>query len=431
METWAFGLVAVLVLMLLRLPIAFAMALIGTVGISAIIGWGPAFAMMGQVSFDTVLSYELSVVPLFVLMGNFVVRAGLSDEMYEASYSWLGQYRGGLAMATIVACGGFSSVCGSSLATAATMTKVAMPPMRRYGYAESLATGAIASGATLGILIPPSVVMVVYGIMTQTDIGALFIAGIIPGVIGIAFYVFAVAAVTRVNPELGPPGPAVSFRRKLQATRGVLGVTMLFVVVIGGIYLGIFTATEAAGIGAAGSFFLALFRKALTWRSLLAVLEETAATSAMMFFVLIGALIFSNYVNLAGLPNALTEWVGASELSPLVVILGILVIYIALGCVLESMSMVLLTVPIFYPVVQALGFDGIWFGILVVVVTEISLISPPVGMNVFVLRSVLPEVSTKTIFKGVMPFLASDFVRLALLVFVPSIVTFLPSLMGK
>ena len=422
------GFVGLFGLILLRVPIGFAMALAGILGVASLIGWRPAFAMVQQVTFDTGLAYELSVVPLFVLMGNFVTRAGLSDELYAASYAWLGHRRGGLAMATIVACGGFSAICGSSLATAATMARVAMPSMRRFGYADSLAAGSIAAGGTLGILIPPSVILVLYGIMTGQDIGLLFAAGFLPGLLGVVCYLGAIAAVTRANPHLGPRGEIQPFAAKLLATGRVWGVLVLFVVVMGGIYAGVFTPTEAAGIGAFGGFLFALARRTLTRTSLVAVLVQSAETTAMLFFVLIGALLFANFVNLAGLPDMLSDLVSGLSAPPLVIIAAILVIYLILGCVLESLSMVLLTVPVFYPLVGDLGFDLIWFGIVVVVVTEISLITPPVGLNVFVLKSVLPDISTGQIFRGVTPFWLADIFRLALIVLIPMIALWLPGI---
>jgi tripartite ATP-independent transporter DctM subunit len=374
MEALAAGFACLFLLILLRLPIAFAMALVGVVGVAWLVGWRPALAMVQQVTFDTGLAYELSVVPLFVLMGNFVTRAGLSDELYAASYAWLGHRRGGLAMATVLACGGFSAICGSSLATAATMARVAMPSMRRFGYADTLAAGAIAAGGTLGILIPPSVILVLYGIMTGEDIGLLFAAGLVPGVLGVLFYMAAVAVVTRIDPALGPPGERFSWPERWRATARVWGVLVLFVVVMGGIYGGVFTPTEAAGIGAFGGFVFALARRGLAWPDLVQVLVQSVETTAMLFFVLIGALLFSNFVNLAGLPDALGALIAGLEAPPLVVIACLLAVYLVLGCVLESLSMVLLTVPVFYPLVAALGFDLIWFGIVVVVVTEIGLI---------------------------------------------------------
>ncbi|HEX9647531.1 MAG TPA: TRAP transporter large permease [Alphaproteobacteria bacterium] len=428
MAAVAAGFAALFLLILLRLPIAFAMMLVGAGGVAALVGWLPALAMVQQVTFDTGLSYELSVVPLFVLMGNLVTRAGLSDELYAAAHAWLGHRRGGLAMATVVACGGFSAICGSSLATAATMARVAMPPMRRYGYADSLAAGAVAAGGTLGILIPPSVILVLYGIMTGQDIGALFAAGLLPGLLGIAGYVGAIAVVTWRDPALGPPAERTGWPARWRATARVWGVAVLFALVMGGIYGGVFTPTEAAGIGAGGGLAFALARRALDWPALLDVLVRSAETTAMLFFVLIGALMFANFVNLAGLPAALSDFVAGLDAPPLAVIAAIVAIYLVLGSVLESLSMVMLTVPVFYPLVGDLGLDLIWFGIVVVVVTEISLITPPIGLNVFVLRGVMPELSLATAFRGVTPFWIADIFRLAAIVLVPGIALLLPAL---
>ena len=429
METWLPGLVILVVVMFAGVPIAVAMAAVGGLGLTMILGFAPAMAMVGQTTFDTGLSYPLSVVPLFVLMGNLVTRAGLSDELYAACHAWLGHRRGGLAMATAVACGGFSAVCGSSLATAATMGKVALPQMRRYKYDDGLASGVIAAGGTLGILIPPSVILVLYGVTAQQDIAKLFIAGIIPGILGILGYMAAVWLVCWRRPEAGPPAERLPYRERFRTLAGVAGITALFALVIGGIYAGIFTATEAAGIGASGAFVIALARRRLTLATLLETLSDTAATTTMMFMVLIGALIFSNFVNIAGLPAALSGMAAASDLPPWAILLAVLGVYLCLGMVLESLSMVLLTVPIFAPMMAALGYDLVWFGIVVVVVTEISLITPPVGLNVFVLKTVMPDVPLGRIFRGIVPFILADIVRLALIVAVPSLVLLLPGLM--
>ena len=422
------GLGALLLLVFLRLPIAFAMALVGVIGFGLLIGWEPSFALIGQTIFGTALTYELSVLPLFILMGNFVNCAGLSRELYDASHAFLGHRRGGLAMATVVACGGFSAICGSSLATVATMSKIAMPSMRRYGYADSLATGAVAAGGTLGILIPPSVILVIYGILTETSIGKLFAAGVIPGIVGVLFYMGAVQFVIRRRPELGPPAERTEWRDRWRALAGVWGVIVLFIVVMGGIYTGAFTPTEAAGIGAFFAFLFALWRRALTWKVLFEVLGESARTTAMLFTVLFGALLFANFVNSAGMPTALIGFANSFDVAPIMVVIGILVIYIILGCVFESLSMLLLTVPVFFPLIVDLGYDLVWFGIIVVVVTEISLITPPVGLNVFVLRGVLPDVDTGTIFRGVTPFWCADILRLSLLVGIPGLSLYLPRL---
>ncbi len=433
----AIGFVAVFLLVLLRIPIAFALGLVGMIGLVYETSYRAAISMVGRLIIDTSQDYGLSVIPLFILMGLFVNKGGISRELYNVSNAFLGHFRGGLAMATIVACGGFAAICGSSLATAATMSKVAMPEMRKYGYTDSLSTASIAAGGTLGILIPPSVILVIYGLLTETSIGKLFVAGIIPGFLGIALYLVAVKITVVRDPEAGPAGPRATLKERMSALSHVWAVLLLFGLVIGGLYGALdfwplhlaFSPTEAAGMGAAGAFLIALARGGINWSGLRDVLEETTLTTASLFAVLIGAWIFSNFVNLAGLPEGLLATVTALDMAPWMVMGLILLIYIALGCIFESMSMLLLTVPIFFPLVTSLGFDPVWFGIVVVVVTEISLITPPVGLNVFVLKNVVGDVTTGTIFKGVTPFWLMDIVRLILLLAFPALVLFLPSQM--
>ena len=427
------GFAVLLFLIMIRMPIGIAMGLVGFFGFAWLNDWNwtAALSMSARRLIDTARDYSLTVIPLFILMGNFVTKSGLSHELYRASYAFMGHLRGGLAMATVVACGGFSAICGSSLATAATMSKVSVPPMRKYGYSDALATASIAAGGTLGILIPPSVILLIYGIMTEQSIRELFAAGFLPGMLGILLYVGAVAWTVWRNPKAGPPGERSTGKERLEAMKGVWGTLLLFVLVIGGMYVGAFTATEAAGIGAAGAFLIALSRKSISWRTLYEVLTETAHTSASLFFVVIGALIFSNFITRAEFPDYLLQFVQSYNLSPMLVIFMILGIYILLGCILESLSMMLLTVPIFYPLVQSLGFDLVWFGILVVVVTEISLLTPPVGLNVFVLSGVLKDVKTSTIFKGVTPFWIADLIRLTLLTLIPAISLFLPEVLYR
>ena len=422
------GFVSLLILILLRTPISFAMGFVGFFGFLLLndFNWIASLSMASRRIIDTSQDYGLSVIPLFILMGNLVTKAGLSKELYKASYSFLGHLRGGLSMATIVACGGFSAICGSSLATAATMAKVSMPQMRRYGYSDSLATASIAAGGTLGILIPPSVILVIYGIMSEQSIRELFAAGFIPGLLGIVLYLGAVYWTVWRNPKAGPRGERMNAKQRLDSLKGVWGILLLFGVVMGGIYGGIFTPTEAAGIGAAGAFIIALLRRSLTFKSTFNVLYETAATTSSLFMVVIGALIFSTFITRAGLPDQLLQLITGNDISPMMVIFMILGIYILLGCVFESLSMLLLTIPIFYPVVESLGFDLVWFGIVVVVVTEISLITPPVGLNVFVLSGVLKDVKTSTIFKGVTPFWIADIFRLSLITLIPAISLILP-----
>lgn len=431
------GLFAVLFLVFLRMPIAIAMGLVGFIGYAEERGFRASISLIGRLIIDTAQDYGLSVVPLFILMGLFVSRGGLSRELYQVSYAFMGHFKGGLAMATIVACAGFSAICGSSLATAATMSKVAMPQMRKYGYKDGLSTASIAAGGTLGILIPPSVILVIYGLLTETSIGKLFIAGIIPGLLGVLFYLAAVKWTITRDPDAGPAGERSTFAERMAALKGVWAVLLLFFIVIGGLYGALdiwplnltFSPTEAAGMGAAGAFLIAFSRGSLNFRAIVAVLIEAAQTTAALFTVLIGAWMFSNFVNLAGLPEALRETVTSAGVAPMMVMMMILLIYVILGCVFESLSMLLLTVPIFFPLVTSLGFDPVWFGIIVVVVTEISLITPPVGLNVFVLKGVVGNVSTATIFRGVTPFWIVDIIRLALLVAVPWLVLVLPNSM--
>lgn len=420
------GLIAVLALGLVRVPIGIAMGVVGCIGFGILVNWQASFAQVAQIASDTALEYGFSVVPLFILMGNVITYAHLSDELYAASHAFLGHRRGGLAYATIVASGAFSAVCGSSVATAATMTNVAMPSMRRYQYRDDLAVGSIVAGGTLGILIPPSIALVIYGLLTQASIGKLFAAGILPGLVAIGFYCLAVFVTTRLSPDAGPPAARQSWAGRLRALRAVWGVLALFVLVMGGIYAGVFTPTEAAGMGAVGAFVFAVARRALTFTQLLEALQNTAYTTAALFFVLIGALVFANFINAAGFTDQLGAFVSRLELPPYAVIWVILVIYIALGCVFESISMLLLTVPIFFPIVQQLGFDLIWFGVVVVCVTELSLITPPIGMNIFVVRGLLPEVPTSIIIRGVWPFIVADIARLTVIVHVSWLSLFLP-----
>lgn len=417
------------VLLFLGVPIGIGMALVGFVGFGLIVGFTPSLFMVAQVTFDTVLTYDLSVLPLFLIMGNLIAQSGLAKDLYDAAFAFVGHLRGGLAAATIVACGGFSAVCGSSLATAATMSRVAMPPMRRYGYADSLAAGSIAAGGTLGILIPPSVVLVLYGIITETNIGVLFMAGVLPGILGILLYVAAIFVATALRPELGPGAERTAWRERLRALVRVWGVALLFLLIMGGIYLGVFTPTEAAGVGATGALVFALLRRTMGFRDFVKAIAEAGRTSAMMFVVLIGALIFANLMNVARFPNELVDFVQSMHLSAYLALALILLIYIVLGAILESISMMLLTVPIFFPLVKDLGFDPVWFGIVVVVVIELSLITPPIGMNVFMLNATLPDVPVRRIFAGVTPFILADVVRLAILVAVPAVALALPAWM--
>ena len=423
------GFVAMFALMSLRVPIAFSMAVVGFAGLWWMRSWNAAVASTTTEILD-IAKYTLSVVPLFVLMGNFVTRAGMSRELYAAAYSFIGHRRGGLSMSTVMACAGFGAICGSSIATTATMARVAMPEMRRFGYRDSFAAGSIAAGGTLGILIPPSVIMVLYAIMTEQSIGAMFAAGVLPGLMAMLFYMAAAAVVTARNPELGPPGERSSWAQRLAALKSSWGGVVLFGIVMGGMYGGWFTPTEAAGIGAMGGFLFALLRGTLSWPVLTDILVSSARTTAMLFTILIGASVFASFANFTSMPNDLKDFVEQFQIHPLAVIVAICFVYVLLGTAMEELSMILLTVPIFFPLIVHLGFDPIWFGILIVCVVEIGMISPPVGMNVFVLRSVLPDVPTSQIWKGVMPFLLADILRLAVLIAFPVIALWLPKTLG-
>jgi C4-dicarboxylate transporter DctM subunit len=433
MTTWELsflGLGGMLFLMALGMPLAFAMLLAGGFGIVMIVGLKAALGMLGQLPISITTNYDLSVAPMFILMGTFVSRAGMSRDLYDACHGFLGHFRGGLAMATIAACGGFSAVCGSSLATAATMAKVAMPSMRRYGYHDTLAAGSIASGGTLGILIPPSVILVIYGIMTGTDIGKLFIAGILPGLMTIGMYIVTIYIWTRIRPEIGPSANRVAFKERFRRLWRVGAIGILFIIIIGGIYRGVFTPTEAGGVGAFGAFVFIIWRRVFTFKLFFDCLLETAETSAMLFIVLVGAIVFSNFVNLAGLPNELSSLVTKYGVSPAGVLAVMILIVLILGCFLESLSMVLLMVPIFFPIISSLGFDAVWFGIIMVMVTEFSFISPPVGLNLFVLKSTVDNLEIGTIYRGILPFAIADLVRITTIVLFPAIVLFLPRFGG-
>ena len=420
------GLLAMLILAFARVPLAIAMGLVGFAGLWWMRGLNPALASVTSTVYEAGFEYTLSVVPLFILMGNFVTRAGMSRELYRAAFTLVGHLRGGLAMATVMACAGFGSVCGSSIATAATMTKVAYPSMKGHGYSGQLAAGAIAAGGTLGILIPPSTILVIYGLVTETSIGKLFAAGMVPGLLAVFMMCLTISYITWRDPSSGPAAERSNWAERFDAMKDVWAVAVLFVIVMGGIYGGVFTTTEGAGIGAFGAFIIALLRKSLNVSVTLDILIESARTTGMLFMILVGALVFANFVNFTTLPSDLKNLVSTHNISPVAVMIAICAIYIVLGAAMEELSMVLLTLPVFFPLVVSLGFDPVWFGIVIVLVVMIGLISPPVGMNMFVVRNMLPELSTATIFKGVMPFVYTLVVVLALLVAFPQIALFLP-----
>lgn len=407
--------------MLLGVPIAYCLGFAGIIGLTLDIGFNPTVSLIGQTVFQTGFAYEFSVVPLFIAMGNIIARAQISDKLFEAAGAFVGHRRGGLGMAAAISCGGFAAVSGSSLATAATMSRASMPSMRAAGYHDSLSTGVIAAGGSLGILIPPSIVLIIYAIMTEQDISDMFVAGIVPGLLAVVLYMITVAVVTWLKPELGPAGPHKNWAERWVALKGVVDILILFTVVLGGIYLGLLASTEAAGIGAVMALVLVALRGRLSWAMLVDVMTETGKTTAMLFTIYIGALFFTEFVNFSGLTFELEDIIVAMELTPVGVVMLILGICLLLGMVLEAMSIILLMVPIVAPILSGLDVNLVWFGILLVVATEISLITPPVGMNVFVLKSVNEDVPLTTIYRGVAPFIVADFIRLGLLLAIPAL----------
>jgi tripartite ATP-independent transporter DctM subunit len=413
------------------MPIGFAMGLSAFLGMLFFIPIDAALALLGQTAYETALTYDLSVIPMFVLMGYIAGNAGLSESLYRACNAWLGHRRGGLALATIGGCGAFAAICGSSLATAATMAQIALPEMRRYNYDDRLATGSVAAGGTIGILIPPSVIMVIYGLLTETSISKLFLAGILPGLLTVVGFMIAIAIMTRINPKLGPPAARSTFRQRIAALQSVWGTAALFLVVIGGLYFGIFSPTEAASIGAVGALFLGILNGKFSWQLLTRSLMETVKTTAMIFTILIGAIMFNNFLILAGIPTLISDWITGLPLGKLAILVVILAMYFVLGCLLDSLAMILLTIPIVFPIVKALGYDPVWFGIIIVMVVELGLITPPIGMNVFVIKGIAKEVPLETIFRGVTPFIVAQIILLAVLVAFPQIALWLPSTMAR
>ena len=423
------GFLALFALLFWGVPIAFGMGLVGVVGFAWIVGWGPALAMVSQITMDTVMNYNFSVLPLFALMGALFAHSQMADELYDASHAFLGHRRGGLAMATVLACGAFGAVSGSSIACAATMSKVCVPMMRRYGYSAGFAAGTVAVGSTLDILIPPSISMVVYSIITNVDLGKLMIAGFLPGALMIACYLASISAAASIWPELGPRGERTPWLDRFHSLKSVWPMVALFTAAVGGIYVGIFTPTEAAGIGSSGAFLLALARRRIRIGPFIEVLIETARTTSMIFIVVVGALLFANFLTVSGTASTLQAWVGSLHLSATALILALLAIYLVLGCVLDASAMMLLTVPIFFPIVVAAGIDPIWYGIFMIIVIGIGMIHPPLGMLLFVVKSLVPDLRISQVFVGVLPYLAGEVVCLGLLIGFPSIVLVLPSFM--
>lgn len=426
------GLLLFLLLIFLRMPIAFAMAIVGFAGFSYMTSPSVAMEMVVREIYSSFSSYSLSVIPMFVWMGFLAYYSGIGTRLYIFAYRLIGHWPGGLAIATQTACAIFGAICGSNTATAATMGAIALPEMKKYNYDTSLATASVAAGGVLGVLIPPSVIFIVYGMATEQSIGKLFMAGILPGILLMLLYQLVIAILTWRNPELGPAGPRSSWRERLSALRGGLAeVLIVFAVSMGGLFAGWFTATEAGAVGALGVLLAALAGRNLTWEGFKNSLYDTTRTTAMIMLMVAGSIVFGRFMAVSRVPFELASWTGSLELAPFMVMGIILFIYLILGCFIDALAMILLTIPIFYPIaVGTLGYDPIWFGVIIVLVVAMGVITPPVGMNVYIIKGIAPDVPLEVIFKGIWPFLIAVIVCLAILMIFPQIVTVLPAMLG-
>jgi C4-dicarboxylate transporter DctM subunit len=424
------GIGILLLLFLLRQPVAFAMILVGVAGFALLADPGPAFTLLAQDLYETFSSYPLTVIPMFILMGTFAFASGISERLYKTTHTWVGSMVGGLTIATVLACAGFAAICGSTAATAATMGKIALPEMRKYGYDIKLSTGTVAAAGTLGILIPPSTIFIVYGIMTEESIGKLFIAGVLPGIILSLFFVATVFILCARNPQLGPGGPPTSWKEKVRATSGIAGAIVLFFLPIGGLFLGWFSPTQAGAIGAGGALVIGLVRRQLTWKRFIESTKDGLRTSCMVLFIIGGATVFGHFMAITNIPFILADWVSELPIPPMGIMAVIIFFFFIGGFFMDSMALIVVAIPIFFPIVKKLGFDPIWFGVMVVLVAEMGVITPPVGVNVFVIKGIAPDVPLEHIFKGIMPFLLALIILTFLLMAFPQIATFLPSLVS-
>ena len=422
------GIVVLVIIFLLRMPVGFAMALVGLAGFSLIVSPEAGLNILARDMFQTFSSYSLTVIPMFVFMGCIASASGLSQRLYEASYSLLGRLRGGLAMATVAACAGFAAICGSTNATAAAMGKISLPEMKRYHYDDSLATGCVAAAGTLGILIPPSTIFIIYGIMTEQSIGKLFIAGVLPGLILASLFIAVIALLCWRNPRFAPAGTSTTWKEKIEGLTGAIETLVLFALVIIGLFLGWFSPTQAGGAGAAGALLIGLVTRQLTWSRFLSAVKDSLRITCMVMVIVAGAIVFGHFMAVAKIPFILADWVVNLPLPPMAIMGVIIMIYLMGGCFMDSLAMITLTVPIFYPVVLALGFDPIWFGVIIVLVVEMGVITPPVGVNVYVIKGIAEGVPLETIFKGIFPFLAAVIIVVGILMLFPQIATYLPSL---
>lgn len=427
----ALGIGLMFLLIALHVPIGVAMGLSGFICVGLLLGWDPAISLFKTSPSGLIANRELAVIPLFLLMGSFAGAAGLSADLYRLAYALVGHYRGGLAMSTIGACAGFGAVCGSSLATAATMTRVALPEMLQRDYAPTLATGCIAAGGTLGMLIPPSIIMVLYALLTEQSVIALFVAAIIPGLFAVLLHFAAIAIYVRMHPEAGPAGPRMSWAERLRVVRESWRVVVLAVVVSGGIYGGVFTVAEAAAVGTCMALIFAVSSGRLTRSVLWQVLSESAANTGMIYMIVIGAHIFTYFVTLSNLPSAMTDWIQSLGVHPLVVMFLLYVMYLILGSIFDTVAAMVITLPFVFPLILALGFNPIWFGVINVMVIEIGLITPPIGINVFILHGIAGDIPLSTIFKGIVPFLVADLSRLVVLTLFPAMALWLPTVLGS
>ncbi len=427
--TGIIGIIALVILLYSKMPVGFAMGFVGLIGFSHVVNFNAGVNLLARDVWDVFSSYNLTVIPLFVFMGQIAFFSGISRRLYDSAYVLLGHRRGGLAMTTVGACAGFSAICGSTNATAATMATVALPEMKRYGYDMGLATGTVAAAGSLGILIPPSVIFIVYGILTEQSIGKLFAAGILPGILLCFLFLITIHLRVRINPSLAPPGPKTGFREKFRSFAGVLETLILFALVMGGIFWGFFTPTEAAATGAFLTLLIALVRGQLSWQGFAEAIADTTKISCMIMVIVTGATIFGHFMAITRIPYELAEYVGSLPLPRHAIMGMIILVYLAGGCFMDALAMIMLTIPIFFPVVQTLGFDPIWFGVVIVLITEMGVITPPVGVNVYVVYGVAKDVPLEKIFKGVFPMLLALLVCNVILILFPQIALFLPSLM--
>ncbi|UCF72515.1 MAG: TRAP transporter large permease [Deltaproteobacteria bacterium] len=423
------GLIILVILLFSKMPVGFVMAFLGFLGFSYVVSTNAGLSLLAKDVFETFSSYSLTVIPLFIFMGQIAFHSGISRRLYDSVYVFMGHYRGGLAIATVGACAGFSAISGSTNATAATMASVTLPEMRRYKYDMSLATGTVAAGGSLGILIPPSVIFIVYGIMTEQSIGKLFAAGIFPGILLALLFMLTIYARVRLNPGLAPPGPKTTLRQKAKSFTGVLEALVIFAFVMGGLFFGIFTPTEAAAVGAFLTLVLAILRGQLSWEGFVKSLLDTTRISCMVMVIVTGAVIFGHFLAITRIPYDVANWACALPLPNYAVMGIIILVYLFGGCFMDALAMIMLTIPIFYPVATTLGFDPIWFGVAIVLVTEMGVITPPVGVNVYVVHGIARDVPLEVIFKGVAPFVLALLACVAILLKFPQIVLFLPGLM--